>query len=726
MSRQIPSGTPTRSSSYVFPVSNRRLFYGSLLAGLVVLVAIVGLYFVGAPRFTSPGDLATQHAPIDVRCEQCHSTRTVSFAQRGVIDVRCERCHDPGASARLTNAAHVLLGSGDSLKAERAGEVPCVQCHTDHRGRTFKLRTVDDRECGRCHGFSSLGRHPEFAVIKANIQTGVGLKFDHDRHVVEAVKKTGKPCEACHQPTSDLTSFEALSFDRHCAACHTKDGFVTGATDAIAPDLLTLPGQPGVTAVSTSVQVQPAARGRVTIGNMKHRDPWVLYNALKLRRAIDPEGESSERLALRGQVAFLEQQLRAEPLARVQRADLERWAEMLQQDIRDLDARIAAKPAPGDDSKALETMTATVKQIATALRAAKPTEAAVQEASALAGETVDASAPPSGAASTDDAARFEARKKELLSVLDAVSARGDKALSDRAAALRSQVEKLSPGSGEPDRAALRQGLLYLDEVFRAVRNLSDPEAQVEASRVAVLRQFAQQRVAGGLSPEDFEDRRRELLGVLDAIDRAGDPALRQRVAELRQRAAALRPGTIGDDGLKRLRGQKVKALERVNLEIELQSHSEGEASPAVAAPVRDRREMESTIARLKAQLAELEGGPRPGAAVSPDDLEKNKVALESLLVPCAKCHELRGARLAPVTIAQPVMPHSVFDHKPHVTAAKCESCHASIEKSKKATDINEPNLANCQQCHAPSKSRSDCGTCHVYHPPSVAKLLRTL
>ena len=57
--------------------------------------------------------------------------------------------------------------------------------------------------------------------------------------------------------------------------------------------------------------------------------------------------------------------------------------------------------------------------------------------------------------------------------------------------------------------------------------------------------------------------------------------------------------------------------------------------------------------------------------------------------------------------------------------AKDAILEAAIEKSKKATDINEPNLANCQQCHAPSKSRSDCGTCHVYHPPSVAKLLRT-
>lgn len=721
MARQIPSGTPTRSLRYIFPATNRRLFYVSLLAGLLVCAGIVGLYFAGVSRFSSPGDLATQHAPIDLRCEQCHATKAVTFDTRGVIDVRCERCHDPGGSARLTGTAHVLLGSADSAKADRAEAVPCVQCHTDHRGRNFKLRTVDDRECARCHGFASLARHPEFAVIKANIQTGVGIKFDHDRHVVEAVKKTGKPCEACHQPTSDLVTFEPLSFDRHCAACHTKEGFVTGSSDAIAPELLTLPAD--VPSVATSVQVNDAARGRKTFTNMRHKDPWVLYNALRLRRAIDPEGESTERIALRGQVAFLEQQLRIEPLAGVPRSDLERWAATLEQDIKALDARLAAKAAEGDDSRALGEMTAAVKQIAAALNAAQAP--ASDDAAALANENVDTAAPAGAESDAGDAARFEARKQELISLLDAVSARGDKALGDRAAALKTQVQKLSPGTGDPDRAALRQGLLYLDEVFRAVRTVTDPEAQVEASRVAVLREFAQQRVAGGLSPEDFEARRRELLDVLDAIDRTGDEALRRRVAELRQRAASLRPGTIGDAGLARQRDLKRKTLERVRLEIELQAQGSGNAAPAVAAPVRDRRETEMMLARLRAQLADLEGGPRPGAAVSPEDLETRKVALESLLVPCAKCHELRGPRIAPVTIAQPVMPHSVFNHRPHVTAAKCENCHTAIEKSKKSTDINEPNLANCQQCHAPSKSRSDCATCHVYHPPSVAKLVRT-
>jgi hypothetical protein len=724
MGRQIPSGTPTRSPGYVFPGSNRSLLYGSIVAGLVLAAAILGLYFVGVRRFSSPGDLATQHAPIDLRCEQCHSTRTLAFATRGVIDVRCERCHDPGGSERLTNAAHVLLGSGDSTKADRAENVACIRCHTDHRGRSFVLRTVDDRECARCHGFSTLGTHPEFAVVKADIQTGVGIKFDHDRHVVEATKKTGKPCEACHQPTADLVTFEPLSFDRHCAGCHTKDGFVTGTSDAVSPDLLTLPAD--VPAIRTSVVVQDAARGRKTFTNMRHKDPWVLYNALRLRRAIDPEGESGDRLALRAQLTFLEQQLRTDSLSNVAREDLERWMGDLERDIKDLDARIAANASEDDDRKALEEMAGAIRQVAAAVGAAKPAALDAQEAAALANENVDTKPPATAADPGTDTARFEARRKELLSALDAIAARGEKSLADRAAALKRQVEKLSPRGGDSDRAALGQSLLALDDLFRAVRTLSDSEAQVEASQLAVLRDLAQQRVAGGVALEDFEARRRELLGLLDAIDRSDAGPLRPQAAALRQRVMALRPGTSGVDGLRKVRDQKLKALQRVKLEIELKAHGDADVAPAIVAPVRDRRQSEASIARIRTQLADLEGGPRPGAAVSPDDLATRKVALESLLVPCAKCHELRGAQLAPVAAAQLVMSHSVFNHKPHVTATKCESCHGDVLKSKKASDINVPGLANCQQCHGPSQSRSACGTCHVYHPPSVATLLGTL
>jgi len=30
----------------------------------------------------------------------------------------------------------------------------------------------------------------------------------------------------------------------------------------------------------------------------------------------------------------------------------------------------------------------------------------------------------------------------------------------------------------------------------------------------------------------------------------------------------------------------------------------------------------------------------------------------------------------------------------------------------------------CQSCHSPGEARADCSTCHVYHPPSVAAMLK--
>ena len=35
---------------------------------------------------------------------------------------------------------------------------------------------------------SIVGGHPEFSVVRARAIAGVGLRFDHDRHVVETAK----------------------------------------------------------------------------------------------------------------------------------------------------------------------------------------------------------------------------------------------------------------------------------------------------------------------------------------------------------------------------------------------------------------------------------------------------------------------------------------------------------------------------------------------------------
>src|SRR5204862_7157938 len=128
----------------------------------------------------------------------------------------------------------------------------------------------------------------------------------------------------------------------------------------------------------------------------------------------------------------------------------------------------------------------------------------------------------------------------------------------------------------------------------------------------------------------------------------------------------------------------------------------------------------------RARLAVLEGGGRPGAADTPAEIRKATTALSNLLGPCLKCHVMAGAKMAPVAAAEVVFQHARFDHKPHVEQANCAACHKAVETSIRATDVNEPTVASCTACHKPSKSRSDCGTCHVYHPPSIVRLVRSL
>lgn len=717
MARILPSGTPTRSKRYVFPAATGRRWTMAGLAGAVLLVGLTSLYFVGITRFVSPGDLAAEHAAIDLRCAQCHAT---GLTGGGVMDLRCERCHDIGGSARLTNAGHVLFDSADALKADAAEEVACVQCHIEHRGRDWGLAVVDDRECAQCHLFGTLGRHPEFAAINASIQTGLGLKFDHDRHIVEARDVGLDECEACHLPTVDQVAFEPIRFDEHCAACHTDDdGFVTGNTDPIGPGYVLAPDdllEPWADQIE--IETIAAARGRSEYTRMRHADRWTLYNARRLRRAIDPEGEASEREALGGRIAYLERQLTIEPLTMAGGATLDAWADAFEREVADLERRLEGDPSAETDLAALEAMTEATRTLAAAI-----VSAAGLEADLDLGELPTPGTPsPSDDTAGNSAAEFDARRDELLSLLDAVEARGGDSLRDRVATLRDQVNGLSPQSGEPDTAAYRDGLFALDEIVRVLRNVPDPQARYEAAELDVLRSLAQQQVTGGLALDEFEERRRQLLSLLSAVERDGTSPLRARTVPLRQRVLALRPGADGDADLTRRIRRRRRDLNRVRLEMELAAA--GESAPVGrAAPLRDRAAVQTELGILRTQLAALEGGSRPGVALA-EDRERQGFVLESLLVPCLKCHELAGPKLARVTVAEPVMSRALFDHAPHVIQADCATCHATIETSGLATDVNVPGVENCQSCHRPNEARADCATCHVYHPPSVAALLR--
>jgi hypothetical protein len=721
MARPTVPGTPptSRSSGYVRPDRSRRTLAGSLAIGGSIVLLLIGLYAAGWRRTLSAGPLASAHAPLDARCVQCHETGL------NVVDLRCERCHDPGGAERLSNAAHVLFGSGDSRKAEQAEVRPCAGCHIDHRGRAFTLAAADSRECATCHNFSSLARHPEFAIVRAASTTGLGVQFPHDLHIEEAKKAAGLECSTCHQPTTDRRGFLPISFERHCASCHTEQGFLTGETDPLPADLLVLPENlPAEAAGSNRPVLTDGPRRSKIATRVVHRDAWVLFNARRLRRGIDPDGIEAERLALRNQIAALEAQRAAPRLGQVPTSELPRVIAAVEQEVSALDAALAQPVAAGADRRALRELTASVQTLARQLSALEPT--LTEELRTLADGRV-AIVEASAAASNETPDRmYERRRGELLALADAIAARADAAgqseLKARALALRRRIDALRPttDTSPSDPALLQTRLANLDEVFRLLRAIPDAAGQLEGAEADNLRRRAQAQLGAGLTLDDFESRRRELLQLLDVIERRAGGAVQLRVVSLRERVAALRPGGSGDADLTRLRRRKMRLLDRLRLERELaQSGDRNIVQPLDAI---EGAAIETRLKSLRAALTQLERAPRMSAPGDAKERTMRIGTLGGLLLPCLQCHELSGARLAPVKAAGSVMVRSTFTHAPHVTQTSCDTCHVSTKTSKLATDVNVPGVSKCQTCHRPSQARAACETCHVYHPKSISAL----
>src|SRR5262245_628892 len=432
MARPPVEGTPegSRAPDYVFPARERRLLWWSIAAGVVIIAVLVGLYAAGqmfggslasARRTFSPGTVADQHARIDLKCAQCHD------AGNRVEARRCERCHDTSGSQRLTHAAHVLLGSGDLRKAETAETTECVTCHTEHRGLKASLRAVDNRECATCHGWSTLAGHAEFAAVRAQATAGVGLRFNHDFHITEVQRTRGATCQVCHVPTQDKKGFEPISFDLHCGpGCHLP----FKNTDPVSADMV-LPSIKGRTspfpaagslpkqfAAMTSAQIEPDD-DQVTASNLRHRDGWVIYNALRIRSGVDFDGLAAERLTLRSRIAYLRQLQSVRPVHQASAAELQEAARQLTADIADMDAQLAQSGTNAMD--AIKETYASAQTIAKLLAASN--DQAKTDAQAIVALPLEAKASPVDDKQAQN--RFDRRKEELLRTLDAIIARPD-------------------------------------------------------------------------------------------------------------------------------------------------------------------------------------------------------------------------------------------------------------------------------------------------------------
>jgi len=149
-------------------------------------------------------DAHSQHllvTPQLTLCQNCHANQVASFRYQpyahrlGRGGMECSSCHDP----------HGRPGR-DSLRLTRAGEVPCLNCHSDKRGPyVFQHGALAVGECMTCHephGSANPKRLTRARVVQV--------------------------CIECHSPTATRTlgsqppSFHDTTNPRYqsCTTCH--------------------------------------------------------------------------------------------------------------------------------------------------------------------------------------------------------------------------------------------------------------------------------------------------------------------------------------------------------------------------------------------------------------------------------------------------------------------------------------------------------------------------
>lgn len=134
-------------------------------------------------------------------CSSCHSTKAASLANKpfghriGRGGMECTSCHNP----------HGLRSTG-TLARTKAGEIACLECHTDKRGPyVFGHGSREIRDCRGCHELH--GSNNPRQLKRANVY---------------------QLCIECHSPLTGTTvgsqppAFHDLTDPRYqnCTTCH--------------------------------------------------------------------------------------------------------------------------------------------------------------------------------------------------------------------------------------------------------------------------------------------------------------------------------------------------------------------------------------------------------------------------------------------------------------------------------------------------------------------------
>jgi len=491
MARQVSWGTPARSQHYQKLRSIWSYLVGAILLGLLGFLFLMAFQVVGVRGPLSPGNVTSAHANYDTKCEACHAPR------QGASNLRCQRCHDTGGGGRLTQGAHVFFGSADARKATSAEGLACARCHIEHRGSSARLSAVDEAQCLRCHGawrvkaagqnfrIASFAGHPEFKVLRENLQGNPRMLFSHKRHMKEMIKEGAAgewdTCTRCHTPQGEARGrdLEPINYDLHCARCHAED---------LAMDPVSAQDVKEDTGLREAVGAFNKSGDTIQRLGIRHRDDWILYNIRKLQWETYPQDYARDRAGLEAKISQLQRRIfQAEPLVGIASEGLQERAQALQEEVKRLEGRARSQAVGADPASGLSR----ISEAVAAASAAGDSDARsrLEELFRQAEELKKAGVPAASLPSEE----FEARRRELLSVLDVLAA-ADPNRQRSVDDLRRRLLALSPGeSGRENlERALRQrrdDLARIEDELRLRRSGVAQEVRTLPERLALQREL---------------------------------------------------------------------------------------------------------------------------------------------------------------------------------------------------------------------------------------------
>jgi len=199
---------------------------------LLVLILFVLIYTTtvwaqeDVGSLISPGPLSKAHEKYEgiTNCTKCHALGG------GIPDSKCLDCHDKLAEKiKNKQGLHATFSQA------------CIKCHSDHKGKAFKIITIDKGKFNHDDtGYLLKDKHLKVDCSKCHKKEGVytGLSRDcischEDKHTGQL----GKDCNRCHQFTGwkDIEKFShnrdskyaitGKHLDVKCEKCHPKNKY---------------------------------------------------------------------------------------------------------------------------------------------------------------------------------------------------------------------------------------------------------------------------------------------------------------------------------------------------------------------------------------------------------------------------------------------------------------------------------------------------------------------